>query len=276
MRPINNKGKNLTSIKTMNSLKEALDIHPKDVISIVGAGGKTTLMFALARELSNKKGVVITTTTTKIFPPSSFDTPYLLISQEENEIADFILKKAGALGYITIASKMLAGSGKLQGINPLLISRLITLSPVNYIIVEADGASKRPLKAPNPEYEPVLPPCTTLVIPMVGIDALGCELSEKYVFRSEIASRLTGISLGGTVSADAIVNLILHPSGMTRGSPADARIIPFINKMDLNADRSMARNIGSKILKANHPRIDRVVLGQAQVHPPVAEIISWE
>jgi len=260
----------------MNSLKEALDIHPKDVISIVGAGGKTTLMFALSRELTMHEKVVITTTTTKIFPPSSFDTPYLLISQEENEIVDFILKKAGALGHITVASKILVGSGKLQGINPLLISRLITLSPVNYIIIEADGASKRPLKAPNPEYEPVLPPCTTLVIPMVGIDALGCELSEKYVFRSEIASRLTGISLGGTVSADAIVNLILHPSGMTRGSPADARIIPFINKMDLNADRSMARNIGSKILKANHPRIDRVVLGQAQVHPPVAEVISRE
>jgi len=266
----------LTSIKIMNSLKEALDIHLKDVISIVGAGGKTTLMFALSQELSMHEKVVITTTTNKIFPPSSSDTPYLLISQEEKEIVDFILKKAGALGHITIASEILAGSGKLQGINPLLISRLITLSPVNYIIIEADGASKRPLKAPNPEYEPVLPPCTTLVIPMVGIDALGCELSEKNVFRSEIASRLTGIPLGGTVSADAIINLMLHPSGMTRGSPADARIIPFINKMDLNADRSMARDIGSKILAAKHPRIDRVVLGQAQVHPPVVEVISRE
>ena len=266
----------MTSIKTMNSLKEALDIHPKDVISIVGAGGKTTLMFALSRELIMHEKVVITTTTTKIFPPSSSDTPYLLISQEENEIVDFILTKAGALGHITIASKMLAGSGKLQGISPLLISRLITLSPVNYIIIEADGASRRPLKAPNPAYEPVFPPCTTLVIPMVGIDALGCELTEKNVFRSEIASTLTGIPLGETVSQDAIVNLMLHPSGMTRGSPADARIIPFINKMDLNADRSMARDIGSKILKSNHPQIDRVVLGQAQVHPSVSEVIFRE
>ena len=274
MRPITNKGKNLTPITTMNSLREALDIHPKDVISIVGAGGKTTLMFALSRELTVHEKGIITTTTTKIFPPSSSDTPYLLISQEEKEIVDFILKKAGALGHITIASKMVAGSNKLQGINPLLVSQLITLSPVNYIIIEADGASRRPLKAPNPAYEPVFPPCTTLVIPMVGIDALGCDLSEKNVFRSEIASRLTGIPLGGTVSADAIVNLMLHPSGMTRGSPADAKIIPFINKTDLNPDRSMARDIGFKILKANHPRIDRVILGQAQVHPPVAEVIS--
>jgi len=264
----------LKSIKTINSLKEALDIHPKDVISLVGAGGKTTLMFALAQELSLHKEVVITTTTTKIFPPSSLDTPYLLISQEEREIVNFILKKGGELNHITIASRVLADSGKLQGIDPLLISKLLTLNAVNCIIVEADGASKKPLKAPSPEYEPVFPSCTALVIPMVGIDALGSELSDKNVFRSEIVSRLTGIPLGGTISADAIVNLMLHPSGMTRGSPAHARIIPFINKIDLNADRSIARDIGYKILKANHPRIDRVVLGQAQVHPPVAEVIS--
>jgi len=273
VRPINNKGKNSTSIKIMNSLKEALDIHPKDVISIVGAGGKTTLMFALSRELSMHEKVVVTTTTTKIFPPSSSNTRYLLISQEEKEIVDFILKKAGALGHITIVSKILAGSGKLQGISPLLISRLITLSPVNYIIIEADGADRKPLKAPNPEFEPVIPQSSTLVIPVFGIDALGCALSEENVFRSEIASRLTGIPLGGTVSADAIVNLILHPSGITRGSPEQARIIPFINKTDLHADLSDARDIASKILKVNHPQVDRVVLGQAQLRSPVAEVV---
>ena len=75
MRLINDKGKILTSVKTINSLKEAFDIHPKDVISLVGAGGKTTLMFALSRELSLHKEVVITTTTTKIFPPSTHDPP---------------------------------------------------------------------------------------------------------------------------------------------------------------------------------------------------------
>jgi probable selenium-dependent hydroxylase accessory protein YqeC len=111
---------------------------------------------------------------------------------------------------------------------------------------------------------------------MVGIDALGCKLSEESVFRSEIASRLTGTPLGGTVSADAIVSLMLHPSGMTRGSPAEARIIPFINKVDLTLDLSAARHIASQILAAKHPRIDRVVLGQAQVHPPVAEVIYRE
>jgi len=242
----------------------------------VGAGGKTTLMFALSRELVAHKKVVITTTTAKISPPAPSDTTSLFLSRDEEEIVDYIIRNASRKGHVTIASGLLADSGKLQGISPLSVSKLIELGPVDCVVVEADGASKRPLKAPNPEYEPVIPPCTTLVIAMVGIDALGCKLSEESVFRSEIASRLTGIPLGGTVSADAIVNLMLHPSGMTRGSPAEARIIPFINKMDLTIDLSAARDIAFQILAAKHTRIYRVVLGQAKVHPPVAEVISRE
>ncbi|GAG44546.1 unnamed protein product, partial [marine sediment metagenome] len=169
--------------------------------------------------------------------------------QEEKEIVDFILKNGSRFDNITIASEKLVDSGKLQGIDPELVTSLITLSPVNYIIIEADGASRKPLKAPDLFFEPVIPQQTSLVIPVVGIDALGCALSEENVFRSEIASKLTGLSLGKPISAEAIVTLILHPSGITRGSPEQARIIPFINKTDLHADLSDARDIASKILK---------------------------
>jgi probable selenium-dependent hydroxylase accessory protein YqeC len=263
----------LTSIKIINSLKEALDIHPKEVISLVGAGGKTTLMFALAQELSNNRGIVITTTTTKIFPPSSSCKTFLFLSPDEDTIVNFIIKDGIRFGHITVCSRMLADSGKLKGIHPEFVLKLKRLRPINYIIVEANGADRKPLKAPNPEFEPVIPRSSTLVLPVVGIDALGCRLSEENVFRSKIASKLTGLPLGEPVSAEAIVTLILHPSGIMRGSPDQARVIPFINKTDLHGDLSEARDIASKILGAGHPRIDRVVLGQAQLRSPVAEVV---
>ncbi len=263
----------MRSTETIASLKEALTVQPKEVVSLVGAGGKTTLMFALARELSSDRGLVITTTTTKISPPSSTDTPSLLVSREEEELLDFILENESKVGHVTIASEFLADSGKLQGISPLLVPKLIKLTPVTYVIVEADGAARRPLKAPDPAFEPVIPECTSVVIPVVGLDAIGCELSERNVFRSAIASKLTGLPLGETVSTEAIVDLIVHPSGIARGSPDQARIIPFINKMDLHADLSIARGLASKILDTGHPRVDRVVLGQAQLNPPVTEVV---
>jgi len=121
--------------------------------------------------------------------------------------------------------------------------------------------------------EPVIPLSSSLVIPVIGIEALGHPLSEEHVFRSEIAAQLTGISLGDDVTAEVIANLILHPSGITRGSPPQAKIVPFINKVDLHADLSVAREIAVKIIDTHHPRINRVVLGQAQLQPPVREVV---
>ena len=267
------RGEDAMPIRTVTTLKEALGIRPKEVVSLVGAGGKTTLMFALARELIEKGKAVITSTTTKIFPPSPSETACVFVSNHEDEIIDFVLKDAGAKGCITIGSELLTDSRKLKGVSPFLVLRLIKQPQVGHIVIEADGASQRPLKAPNPEYEPVIPSCTTMVIPVVGIDAVGCKLSEEQVFRSEIASQLTGVPLGEVVTAETIARLILHPSGLATGSPPEARIIPFINKMDLSPDRSAARGLAHEILAGEHPRIDRVVLGQARLFPPVAEVI---
>ena len=260
-------------VKTVSTLKEALGIRPKEVVSLVGAGGKTALMFTLARELTQKGKAVITSTTTKIFPPSPSETACVFVSNHEDELIDFIVNNADTKKRITIGSEVLTDSRKLNGINPSLVSRVIELKSVDYVIIEADGASQRSLKAPNPEYEPVIPSCTTMVIPVVGIDALGSNLSEKRVFRPEIVSRLTGVQLGEVVTADTIARLILHPSGLATGSPAEARIIPFINKVDLSPDRSAARELAHAILAGEHPRIDRVVLGQARLCPPVVEVI---
>ena len=60
------------------TLAEAFSIGEREVISLVGAGGKTTLLYALGRELSALRCGVILTTTTKIFEPepsrSSFNS----------------------------------------------------------------------------------------------------------------------------------------------------------------------------------------------------------
>ena len=60
--------------KRAASLKEAFGIGPGEIVSLVGGGGKTTLMFALAQELTSGGQSVITTTTTRIFEPSASDT----------------------------------------------------------------------------------------------------------------------------------------------------------------------------------------------------------
>ena len=72
----------------------------------------------------------------------------------------------------------------------------------------------------------------------------------------------------------AIAMLITHRHGITKGSPGKVRIIPFINKIDLNGGLVQGRKLAREILKIGHPSIKQVLLGQARMTNPVVEIIS--
>ena len=72
-----------------------------------------------------------------------------------------------------------------------------------WIIVEADGAKRRPLKAPG-RYEPVIPACSHIVIGVVGLNGLGKPLDKKYVFRPEIFAEITKLGLGKPIDENAV------------------------------------------------------------------------
>lgn len=252
-------------------IKQAFDIHEREVISLVGGGGKTTLMWAMAREIVQDRDRVITTTTTKIFEPLPSQTQYLLVDKDEERLLKRLLQQIDNYAHITLASQKLT-SGKLNGVSPELVVKLARIKQITCIIIEADGAAQKPLKVPN-ATEPIIPDNTSLVIPVVGIDALGCHLTKDEVFRPEVASELLEVPIGQVMTAELIARLVTHPRGITKGSPAVARIVPFINKVDLNRGLSKGRLLANKILAINHPQIEYIILGQAQLPNPVVEIV---
>lgn len=254
------------------TLTESFGIKSGEVISLIGGGGKTTLMFALAQELASSEGFVITTTTTKIMQPSLRETPLVLLNRDEEVLKTLLLRKMDKYNHITLASEMFA-RGKLKGIPPEFVVKLAALNRIAYIIVEADGSSQKSFKAPN-STEPVIPLNTSLVIPIVGADAVGLLLIEENVFRSEIASSLLGLPLGSVLTTEAIAQLLTHEHGIIKGSPRHARIIPFVNKVDLDGGLSKARELAGKILARMHPQIVQVVLGQAKLPNPVVEVVT--
>ena len=255
------------------NLIDSLDLKPREIISLVGGGGKTTLMFALARELSEAGHKVITTTTTKIFEPSLQESPKTILLGESQNWRDWLRRELDGYGHITLAQERIP-EAKLKGISPELVLELDKSRLAPYIIVEADGSRQHHLKAPN-TTEPVIPENTTLVITVTGIEALNRPLTEDFVFRAHIAAQLLGLPLESPVTAEAIAALITHPNGIAKGSPATARIIPFINKMDLNTDLLSARDLAAKILTRRHSQIERVILGQVNSRRnPVREIVK--
>jgi probable selenium-dependent hydroxylase accessory protein YqeC len=252
-------------------LTEALGIKAKEMISLVGAGGKTTLMFRLAKELFLNGKKVVTTTTTKILEPTPGETGSLFIDPDEEKIKDFVWRHLDQYHHITIALERL-GSGKLKGISPNLVKGLWSSHGIDTIIIEADGAAGRPVKAPR-ENEPVIPTNTTLVVAILGVDGMEMELNEENVFQPERVSKITGIPIGERLTDEAMAILMTHPEGIFKGTPSSSRVIAFLNKVDIPNGVVKAKSIGQKIFEKKHRQIERIVLGQLKNEPPVAEVI---
>lgn len=253
-------------------LIEALGIREKELISLVGAGGKTTLMFRLSQELVHRGKNVLTTTTTKILEPSLNETPFVLIDKDEERIKEFIYKNIDHYHHITIGSERLE-FGKINGIYTDLIDDLFNLKNLGYIIVEADGAARKPIKAPR-EKEPVIPSDSTSVIGILGIDGIGMELNDRNVFQAERISKLTGVSIGEKISEDVLTILFTHQEGIFKGKPLSARAIAFLNKVDIPEGIAKARRVANGIVGKRKFFIEKVILGQLKFNPPVVEVIS--
>lgn len=226
------------------------------VISIVGAGGKTTLMYGLARGAVDAGRTVITTTTTKIFPPDSHRSPQVCLL---SHIPDWkvIHDALGIHRHVTVASRMLPVS-KLEGIDEDDLQRALLYADM--VIVEADGSAGRPIKAPE-AWEPVIPECSDLVIPVVGLDALGKPLHPRWVFRLERFLEVTSLPPSGLIDGDAVATLLASAEGGMKSVPEGVRVAPFLNKMDTLEDEESIETIARAILRRTSYTVDRVVYG---------------
>ena len=252
-------------------LSESLGLKTREAISLAGAGGKTTLMFRLAKELFLAGKKVVTTTTTKILEPAPGETVSLFINLDEEKLKQFVHKHLDEYKHITIARERL-GSGKLKGVSSDLVNELWSSNKIDYIIIETDGAAGRPVKAPR-EGEPVIPSSTTLVVAILGVDGVEREVNEENIFQAKRVSKMTGIPMGKKMTDEAMAVLVTHREGIFKGAPSSARVIAFLNKVDIPNGVIKAKGIAQKIMERKHPQIERVVLGQLRNDPPVVEVI---
>jgi len=216
-------------------------VGPEDrVIAIVGAGGKTSLMFFLARSFSDRHPNIITTTTTRIrMPTRSQSSGVVLFSAD-----DFPARLERILAHhshATVANRLLPDD-KLEGLSPELLEEILAGSSAAHMIIEADGARGLSLKAPG-ESEPVVPEWADVCIAVAGLDCIGHPLTKLHVFRPEKVAAITGLAPGETITPAALARLAVHPRGMLKGCPAASRNLIFFNKTENQPDQRLAEKI---------------------------------
>lgn len=250
----------------MMSIKEALALGEKGVVSITGAGGKTSLMYSLALELVAAGKKVLTTTTTKIFPPTQEESPATIVSRFPEEIVEKAEALLSTHSHLTVASDYLQAYHKLNGLEPSAIEHILQANLFDFIIIEADGAAGRSLKASAP-HEPVVPQFSDRVVAMVGLDVVAKPLTEEWVFRSSIFSRITGLELLQNVTESSIASAIIHDMSSVSVTGQESMKIAFLNKADNLKARQAGERIAAFIEKSGRNIFHRIVIGGLRPEP---------
>ena len=211
-------------------LSELLPLRPGMIVALVGAGGKTTTMFRLAAEQVAAGAQVITTTTTHIRPPEPGQTGELVLATERLALLDRAAAALARHRHITVATGD-AAEGKLRGIPPEWAPDLLALTQGGVVLVEADGAKGRIIKAPA-EYEPVMPLGVGLVFLVASAEALGQPLSDAIAHRLERVEALTGLKTGETVTPQALARLETHQEGALKHIPPGVPAILALTHVD--------------------------------------------
>lgn len=255
----------------MVSLREGLMLGQGGVVSLVGAGGKTSLMFKLAQELTMAGEPVLTTTTTKIYRPSPEQSAHLILSGSVGGVLEEARAALKHHRHITAAAEKMPGQSKLVGFAPEAVQEIWHSRLFRWILVEADGAAGRPLKAPA-DHEPVIPACTSRLVGVVGLTGAGKPLNDQWVFRPERFVQLTGLARGATVCEAAIAAALVHEKGIFKNAPAHALRIVFCNQADVPQNFAAGQRIARALIQQQNTGLTRVLIGQTLFDPPVLEV----
>ncbi len=224
-------------------LSEALRIEQPQSIAFVGAGGKTTALFNLARQLPPP--VIVTTTTHLAKWQIVLADQHIQISPED-DITDHLLVDLS--GVLLITGSELQDE-RMSGLDFHTLEHLYGFaSDANIsLLIEADGSKQRPLKAPA-EHEPVIPDFVDKVVVVAGLSALDQPLSEAWVHRPEKFAGLSGLAINESISLDAIVSVLTNQKGGLKGIPKDADVTVLLNQADTPELLSKAKFLSSLLL----------------------------
>lgn len=185
------------------------------VISLVGAGGKSTVMYELAAFLAQAGQKVLVSTTTHILKP--VDGSYAV----DKEAVQALWAKGS---YAVIGTE--AAEAKLIG-NASLLEQL--LQEADFVLLEADGAKRHPCKVPA-EHEPVLLPISDIVIGVLGLDAVGQKLQD-CCFRLAEAQALLQVGADHVLTEADAAKILLSEQG-TRKNVGSRKYYIILNKCD--------------------------------------------
>jgi len=250
-------------------LSKALRISPGQIVAFVGAGGKSASIRRLVEELTPKTPVLITTTTKLALNQIDLAVQHIILrSKEDVNLFPALLQEQSS---VLVTGERLSEEPKWTAPAEDLVGDLLPKAAASgaVVLIEADGARGCSLKAPA-EHEPVIPPFVDLVVPVMGLDAIGTELEGDLVYRPEQVRALLGIKKDQIIQPADAARILAHGNGSLKSVPSSAKVRVILNKAETQKTVEHGREIAELILKTD--RIGAVILTQARQADPVVEV----
>ena len=235
-------------------------------VHAIGAGGKTTLLLALADAARAAGRSAIVTTTTRMGAAEAGPAAEVVIAGAAPGAGHDALRAALARSVrVVFGASVDSVHGKLVGLPPGAVDALAAARLADLLLVEADGSAKRPLKA-HAAHEPVIAPSADLVIAVVGAAAVGAHANDAHVHRSGLLRGRLGIAHTHVISPADVARIVFHEEGWLARVSAGLAVAVFVSH-----DSSPARIAGADAIAAalhtadTRGRIARIVTGDARV-----------
>ncbi len=248
------------------NLADALRLGNTSRLALVGAGGKTSAIFAAACALSQRKSntgpVLLTTTTHLALEQCKLADSHLVVQSPEEVVA---ISEQLQPGIVLFTGSQIK-DGRIAGPRPDALEVIHDLATSHGwpILIEADGSRLHPLKAPA-DYEPAIPEWVDQVLVCAGLNGLGQPLTAQWVHRPEIYAQLSGLIPGEPVKPESIIRVLTHSAGGLKAIPSQARRSVLLNQADTPEKQAIARRMAEPLLD----HYDRVII--CSLNPPISE-----
>lgn len=223
----------------------------KTVFSIIGSGGKTSLLWCLADSVRGEK--TLATTTTRMMLPDAAEGLYDRLLFASDYPPDF-----RPLTGVTMAGTK-TPEGKFRSLEPAALAALIPM--FDYVFIEADGSRTLPVKA-WADYEPVVPPYTGVTIGILPVWPLGLPVSGAIIHRPELFTALTGAKEGGPLVPEHLARVIDSGGGLFKA--ACGKRILFFNQVEDDETSEKARAVLTACNKDFLRGLDGIIAGSVR------------
>lgn len=221
------------------NLAEIIDVNKDSIVTVVGAGGKTSLINYLANYYKDSYSILLTTTT-KIFPPKEKFYDSLLMLKDKYKV--ITPKKNG----VVVCGSHINNEEKIVGLEFNDLDKLIP--KFDLVLIEGDGSKMKKIKGWR-NNEPVVHPKTLKVIGVLDITAYDMDINEENIHRLEELKKITPINQNRKITIENLYDIVLSENGIFKNSIGEKML--FINKVESDYYEELAKNLIENITNTN-------------------------